>query len=117
MGEGKLRFQVTLTDSLGEMAGESEKEVKVAAGSLDDATDRGIIQVLEYLKRGGELDPLFVGKLALEHVPIIKELQWRKVLQAPPLRPTYLDLPETDERLRRVSAGLTVLELGKDAQS
>lgn len=77
----------------------------------------GIVQLLEYLKRGGELDPLYVGKLALEHAPIMKELQWRKVLRAAPLRPTYLDAPETAERLKRVRAGLTVLELSKDARS
>ncbi|MFC1799849.1 GWxTD domain-containing protein [Candidatus Eisenbacteria bacterium] len=45
--EGKLRFRVTLRDSLGEAAGESEKEVTVATGSIDDASDRGIIQVLQ----------------------------------------------------------------------
>jgi GWxTD domain-containing protein len=45
--EGNLRFAATLFDSLGEVAGESEKEVTVAAVSLDDASDRGIIQVLQ----------------------------------------------------------------------
>jgi GWxTD domain-containing protein len=44
---GKLRFLVTLEDSLGETAGKSEKEVDVAAGSVDDAADRGTIQVLQ----------------------------------------------------------------------
>jgi GWxTD domain-containing protein len=45
--EGKLRFTVSLKDSLGDVAGESEKEVTVAAASPDDASDRGIIQVLQ----------------------------------------------------------------------
>ncbi|MGD8627851.1 MAG: GWxTD domain-containing protein [bacterium] len=45
--EGKLRFRVTFKDSLGEIAGESEREVTVAAGSIDDASDRGIVQVLQ----------------------------------------------------------------------
>ncbi len=77
---------------------------------------RGIIKLLDYLKGGGELDPLYVGKMALEHVPIMKELQWRKVLSAAPLRPAYLDAAHTAERLDRVRAGLTVLELSKGAQ-
>ena len=38
---------------------------------------RGLIQILEYLKSGGELDPLFVGKIAADHIPFIKELQLR----------------------------------------
>ncbi len=78
---------------------------------------RGVIQLLDYLKRGGDLDSLFVGKLALDHVPIMKELQWRRVLRAAPLRPTYLDAPESAERLERVRAGLTVFELIKDGRS
>jgi GWxTD domain-containing protein len=45
--EGSLRFSVTLKDSLGDVAGEKEKEVTVSAASPDDAADRGIIQVLQ----------------------------------------------------------------------
>jgi GWxTD domain-containing protein len=45
--EGKLRFEVALFDSLGDVAGESEREVTVGAASADDASDRGIIQVLQ----------------------------------------------------------------------
>ena len=40
--------------------------------------------LLDYLRDGGELEPLFVGKIAADHVPIIGELQWRKVLRDPP---------------------------------
>lgn len=72
---------------------------------------RGLVEVLKYLKRGGELEPLFVGKFAVEHVPIIKELQWRKVLKQVPLRPRYLDAPEAGSRLERIRAGLTVSQL------
>ncbi len=60
---------------------------------------RGLVQLLEYLKSGGALEPLFVGKISADHVAIIKELQWRKVLHLTPLRPSYLDDPQTAEKL------------------
>ncbi len=72
---------------------------------------RGLIDILEYFKNGGELKPLFLGKLALEHLPLLKELQWRKVLRPAPLRPSYLDDPEAVERLKQVRAGMTVFQL------
>ncbi len=72
---------------------------------------RGLIELLEYLGKGGKLEPLFVGKIAVNHIPIMRELQWRKVLAPPPLRPRYLDAPGAKERLQRVRAGLTLVQL------
>jgi uncharacterized protein (TIGR02421 family) len=72
---------------------------------------RGLIELLGYLQSGGLLDLLFVGKFALQHVPIIKELQLRRVLGPPPLRPSYLDDPKALERLERARAGLTLPDL------
>jgi uncharacterized protein (TIGR02421 family) len=72
---------------------------------------RGLVRVLEYLKGGGELDPLFVGKIMSDHIPIIRELQARQVLRPVPLRPRYLDNPRTAPKLERLRTGLTVLNL------
>jgi uncharacterized protein (TIGR02421 family) len=72
---------------------------------------RGLVGLLAYLRGGGALEPLLVGKLGPEHVPIIEELQWRKVLVPPPLRPRYLDDPRVDERLENIRNGVTVLDL------
>jgi len=74
---------------------------------------RGLCQLLEYLGRGGQLEPLLVGKIAAEHVPIIRELQWRRVLREPPLRPRYLEHPAAVARLGRLREGITVLDLIK----
>jgi uncharacterized protein (TIGR02421 family) len=74
---------------------------------------RGLAGLLTYLREGGALEPLLVGKLGAEHVPIIEELQWRKVLTPPPLRPRYLDDPDAGERLARIRNGVTVLDLVK----
>jgi hypothetical protein len=56
---------------------------------------------------------LFVGKIAAEHVPVILELQRRKILYTPALRPRYLQHPAADRNLERIRDGLTVLDLVK----
>lgn len=72
---------------------------------------RGLVEVLEYLAKGGELEPLFVGKIAGEHIGLIRELLHRKVIQPPALRPRYLQFPGVAERLEKLNYGMTVLDL------
>jgi uncharacterized protein (TIGR02421 family) len=74
---------------------------------------RGLVGLLAYLREGGALEPLLVGKLGPDHVPVIEELQWRKVLVPSPLRPRFLDDPTAQERLDAVRRGLSVLDLVK----
>ena len=84
----------------------------ISGGLTKDAVYlRGLRQILDYLGNGGELEPLFAGKLATEHVPIIRELIWRGVLVAPPLIPRYLEWPEARARLERLRQGLAVVAL------
>ena len=72
---------------------------------------RGLVELLKYLKSGGELEPLFVGKIATDHISVIQELQYRHVLKPTPLRPRYLDDPGTAEILLKLKKGLEPLEL------
>ena len=72
---------------------------------------KGLCQLMEYLSKGGELGALFCGKIAINHIPIIRELRWRQVLRPDPLRPRYLDMPEAADRLNRVEGGLRVQDL------
>ncbi|MBU0640203.1 MAG: flavohemoglobin expression-modulating QEGLA motif protein [Planctomycetes bacterium] len=72
---------------------------------------RGLCQMLEYLGSDGEFGPLLVGKIASDHIPIVRELQWRKVLRNPPLSPRYLEMPAARSRLQEVRKGMTVLDL------
>ncbi len=72
---------------------------------------RGLATVLSYLGKGGSLDPILVGKISLEHVPVIRELQYRKLLNPIPLRPRYLESPEVCERLARAQQGLAISDL------
>ncbi len=63
---------------------------------------RGLVEILDYLRGGGQLEPLLVGKLAVDHIPIVRELLLRGVLRPPPLRPRWLDHPLAAERLAAV---------------
>jgi uncharacterized protein (TIGR02421 family) len=72
---------------------------------------RGLVEILEYLGHGGEFEPLLLGKFAVEHVPIVRELMLCGVLRSPPLRPRYLDSPPARRRLREIDSKTTVLDL------
>ncbi len=86
--------------------------VVVGGGSVKDAIYlRGITRILEALAEGGSLDVLFVGKLALDHIPLIQDLLDRDVLTEPWIRPRWLDVPGAQERLDRLRAGASVTDL------
>jgi uncharacterized protein (TIGR02421 family) len=72
---------------------------------------QGLVKLLDYLGRGGELELLYLGKVALDHFPFVEELRWRQVLSPGPLLPRYLDHPDAAPRLERLRGGLSVLEL------
>jgi len=73
---------------------------------------RGLRQMLNYIGRGNKLDPLFVGKIAADQVPIVEELLFRRVLREPPLRPRYMETPAAADRLTALRAGTaSVLDL------
>jgi len=86
--------------------------VVVAGGSVKDAIYlRGITRILESLAEGSSLDALFVGKLSLDHIPLIQDLLDREVLQAPWVRPRWLDVPGAQKRLDKLRGGASVTDL------
>jgi len=72
---------------------------------------RGLIELLEYLKNGGEFEPLFVGKIAIDHIPLIRELQYREVLKPAPLLPLYFLQTGFSEKIATLQKGLSPLDL------
>ena len=62
---------------------------------------QGLVEILDYIGAGGDLEPLLIGKMAVEHVSVVRELLLCGVLRTPPLRPKYLDSPEARERLQK----------------
>lgn len=75
---------------------------------------RGLHELLEFLRRGGDLAELFVGKIALHHLPLITELRDRGVLRYVPLRPRYLEDPKARDRLAGIQGERTVIDLIED---
>jgi uncharacterized protein (TIGR02421 family) len=72
---------------------------------------RGLLQILRYLREEGELEPLFIGKVASAHLPLIHELSLRGIIKRPALRPRFLDAPGAQEKLERLRRGMKVLDL------
>jgi hypothetical protein len=90
--------------------------VVVGGGSVKDAIYlRGITRILETLAEGSSLDVLFVGKLSIDHMPLVQELLDRKVLHAPWVRPRWLDVPGAQERLDKLRGGASVTDLYEGA--
>jgi hypothetical protein len=69
---------------------------------------RGLVSVVEYLRDGGALEPLYVGKIAARHLDVIQEFTERGVLRDIPLMPRFLESEEAMDRLRSLRDGLPV---------
>lgn len=74
---------------------------------------RGLLQILRYLRDGGDLEPLFVGKVASSHLPFISELSMREIIRPPALRPRYLESASARRKIDRLRSGLKPLDLVK----
>jgi uncharacterized protein (TIGR02421 family) len=72
---------------------------------------RGLIEVLEYLQRGEQLETLLVGKIALQHTDITEELLWRKILKPPKLLPRYLETDRSSTRLKEIQGSGNPMKL------
>jgi len=72
---------------------------------------RGLLQILRYLREGGQLEPLFVGKVASAHLPLIFELSMREIIKPPALRPRYLESATAQKKIERLRGGVKLLEM------
>jgi uncharacterized protein (TIGR02421 family) len=72
---------------------------------------RGLIDLLDHLHGGHDLDALWLGKMPLAAVPLVEDLRDRGVLQPPLLMPRYLDDPSAITRLRTIDRVKTILDL------
>jgi uncharacterized protein (TIGR02421 family) len=72
---------------------------------------RGIARVLEFAAERKSIDALLVGKLALEHVPLVEELVERGVLSQAWIRPRWAESGDARERMEHVFNGLSVHDL------
>jgi len=72
---------------------------------------RGFVNLLDYIRNGGDLETLFVGKISMEDIPVIKELQIRKVLKPSLLVPGYLHDKEAITRVSDLKKGELIFNL------
>jgi len=72
---------------------------------------KGFSRLLDYLSSGGELDILYLGKIAQDDVPFVDELRWRKVLKAGPLKPHFLQTEQSKRLMQTIRNGLSVTDL------
>lgn len=72
---------------------------------------RGLVGVLNYLSKGGDLNKLFIGKIAAAHVNMMDELLHRRILKPTPVLPRFLALPDSQRRLLEAQEGMEVLDL------
>jgi hypothetical protein len=77
---------------------------------------QGLVEVLDYLATGKELQTLYLGKIAHEYIPLIEELRWRQVLETPTLVPRLFTMDASREKLKHLAQGLTVLDLNGEAR-
>ena len=73
---------------------------------------RGLTRLLDHLASGGEFENLFVGKISFETIPLVRDLSEREVLAPPPLRPRFLEMEGSLDRLERLRSGATPEVLG-----
>jgi uncharacterized protein (TIGR02421 family) len=104
-----------LTREYGLMAGSAfdiAERVHASGGFTRDIIYlRGVIQLLEHIRAGGDLAALYIGKLAAKHIDIIAELRERGFLSAPPLTPRVLQTAEARDRIQAVRRGLSLPDL------
>ena len=74
-----------------------------AGGLTKDAVYlRGLLELIDHLSSGGDLDTLLLGKMPLTAVPLVGDLHQRGVLNDALLRPRYLDDAMARVRLARL---------------
>ncbi|WP_164891051.1 flavohemoglobin expression-modulating QEGLA motif protein [Botryobacter ruber] len=105
----RLKHDYKFTD---ETAFDVTMRVHRGGGLTKDAVYlRGLVHLLHHLKEGGELEPLLIGKIRQDYIPIVQELIYRNVLRPIPMKPRYLLDPALKPKLEQLKQGLTVFNL------
>lgn len=71
---------------------------------------KGLIRILSYIQKGGDLSLLYGGKFALAHLPLIEELTHLRILKKPML-PAYLNSAEAKVRLGKLNKWMPIQNL------
>ncbi len=77
---------------------------------------RGFQQVLRRVADGRTLEPLWYGKIAERHVPVVEELEARGMLRPPVATPEFLERPDARARLSRLRQGHSFIDMLREPQ-
>ncbi|HEA31221.1 MAG TPA: DUF1704 domain-containing protein [Leeuwenhoekiella sp.] len=72
---------------------------------------KGLVELRDYLGKGGELQPLLAGKFTLKHVPIIKDLTERGLMLQPKIKPRYFEAPCFQDRMKAFKNGISLSKM------
>ncbi len=87
-----------------------------AGGLTKDAIYlRGLLQVFDYIARGGDLAPLWLGKIAEPHLPVVDELRQRDLLRPALVEPEFLSRPVAALQLARIRNGTAFIDLVRES--
>ena len=85
-----------------------------AGGLTKDAIYlNGVVEVLDYLRTGGDLPTLWIGKIGVGDLFLMNELRIRRVVAAPVLLPRFLNeecFRRQYERLSKCESPLDLLD-------
>jgi len=70
----------------------------------------GLLNIMDYLKDGGNIETLYTGKFNTNHVSLIEELLHRNIIKKPIL-PRFLERDIAKERLQKLKDGIQLTEL------
>jgi len=71
----------------------------------------GLIRLLTYVAQHNDMEILYCGKFAMEHLPLLHELRWRKVLRPLALKPRHLRESAALQRLHGLRAEPTLAHI------
>ena len=72
---------------------------------------RGLFEVLGHLRKGGSLEPFWMGKISASHFGVMQELNARGLLKAPQVRPAFLSHAGAKQRLEKAGRGMSPIDL------
>lgn len=71
---------------------------------------KGLLNLLHYIREGNDIEPLLIGKIRQDYLPVVEELMHRKVLRPIPIKPRFLE-DDYSKEIRRVKKGITVFNM------
>ncbi len=72
---------------------------------------RGFLSVIQYLQKGNPLEPLLIGKIRQNYLPVVNELIFREILKPVSIKPRYLTNSDSLKRLSMIEKIENVTEL------